>query len=84
MGVHSVEKKQLSAKGMLAKIRSTFERVSEPPRNPSRALTDAIALADMEIGSVFPNVFQRHEQHVFYAQFVFSSAVDFFIFAGLF
>ena len=45
MGVHSVEKKQLSAKGMLAKIRSTFERVSEPPRNP-RGLKPEISLPD--------------------------------------
>jgi hypothetical protein len=45
MGVHSVEKKQLSAKGMLRKIRSIFEQVPEPPRGP-RGLKSKITVAD--------------------------------------
>ena len=41
MGVHSVEKKQLSAKGMLAKVRSIFEKIPEPPRDP-RGVADRL------------------------------------------
>ena len=33
MGVHCVEKKQLSAKGMLAKIRSIFAQIPETQRD---------------------------------------------------
>ena len=45
MGVHSVEKKQLSAKGMLAKIHSIFKKIPEPPRDP-RGLKSKISLSD--------------------------------------
>src|SRR5271169_5986035 len=45
MGVHSVEKKQLSAKGMLAKIHSIFAKTPEPPRDP-RGLKSKIPLSD--------------------------------------
>ena len=45
MGVHSVEKKQLSAKGMLAKVRSIFEKTPEPPRDP-RGVEPKISLTD--------------------------------------
>jgi hypothetical protein len=45
MGIHSVEKKQLSAKGMLAKIRSTFTKIPEPPRD-MRGLKSKIPLSD--------------------------------------
>jgi hypothetical protein len=30
MGLHSIEKKQLSARGILAKIRSVFSKIPEP------------------------------------------------------
>jgi len=45
MGIHSVEKKQLSAKGMLSKVRSKFEQISEPPRDP-RGVAPQISLTD--------------------------------------
>lgn len=45
MGIHSVEKKQLSATGMLAKIRSVFEKIPEPSRD-SRGLKKEISLPD--------------------------------------
>lgn len=45
MGIHSVEKRQLSAKGMLAKIRSLFEQIPDPPRD-SRGIRPKISLAD--------------------------------------
>ena len=45
MGVHSIEKKQLSAKGMLAKIHSIFTKTPEPPRD-SRGLKAKIPLSD--------------------------------------
>lgn len=63
MGVHSVEKKQLSAKGMLAKIRSLFEQIPEPTRDP-RGLKPKISLADSLMsglaifGLKFPSLLQ--------------------------
>jgi hypothetical protein len=45
MGVHSIEKSQLSAKGMLAKVRSVFEQIPEPPRDP-RGVKSEISLPD--------------------------------------
>jgi hypothetical protein len=45
MGVHSVEKKQLSAKGMLQKIHSIFQKIPEPPKD-NRGLKTKIPLAD--------------------------------------
>lgn len=66
MGVHSVEKKQLSAKGMLGKIKSIFDQVSEPPRNP-RGLKPEISLSDCLMsglalfGLKFPSLLQFDE-----------------------
>lgn len=63
MGVHSVEKKQLSAKGMLGKIRSLFQQIPEPPRDP-RGLKPEIALADCLMSALavfglkFPSLLQ--------------------------
>ena len=45
MGVHSVEKNQLSAKGMLVKVRSIFKQIPEPPRDP-RSIKSEIPLTD--------------------------------------
>lgn len=45
MGVHSVEKKQLSVTGMLNKIRSIFDQVPEPSRS-SRGLKTKISISD--------------------------------------
>jgi len=45
MGVHFIEKKQLSAKGMLAKIHSIFAKIPEPSRDP-RGLKSKIPLSD--------------------------------------
>lgn len=66
MGVHSVEKKQLSAKGMLVKIRSIFEKVPEPARDP-RGLKSEISLPDCLMsglavfGLKFPSLLQFDE-----------------------
>ena len=63
MGVHSVEKKQLSAKGMLTKIRSTFAEIPEPPRD-GRGLKSKIPLVDCLMsglalfGLKFPSLLQ--------------------------
>lgn len=45
MGIHAVEKKQLSAKGMLAKTRSVFNQISKPTRD-SRGAKCEISLSD--------------------------------------
>ena len=45
MGIHSVEKKQLSAKGMLSKIRSIFNKIPEPFKD-TRGLKAEISLTD--------------------------------------
>ena len=45
MGIHSVEKKQLSAKGMLDKVRSIFKNIPDPPRDP-RGIAPKIPLSD--------------------------------------
>ena|SRR3990167_3513332 len=45
MGIHAIEKRQLSAKGMLEKIRSAFEKIPEPPRS-TRGLKSNISAAD--------------------------------------
>lgn len=66
MGIHSVEKKQLSAKGMLGKIKSIFDQVPEPPRNP-RGLKPEISLSDCLMsglalfGLKFPSLLQFDE-----------------------
>lgn len=63
MGVHSVEKKQLSAKGMLSQIRSIFEKIPDLPRS-SRGLKSKISLADCLMsglavfGLKFPSLLQ--------------------------
>jgi hypothetical protein len=63
MGVHSVEKSQLSAKGMLAKVRSVFEDVPEPSRD-SRGLKSTISIQDCLMsglamfGLKFPSLLQ--------------------------
>lgn len=45
MGIHSVEKKQLSIKGMLRKVRSSFNQISDPIRD-SRGLKSKISTTD--------------------------------------
>lgn len=45
MGLHGIEKKHLSAKGLLQKVRHAFEKVPEPPRD-ARGLKPGISLAD--------------------------------------
>jgi|ERR1700719_1664921 hypothetical protein len=66
MGIHSVEKKQLSAKGMLAKIRSIFKEIPEPLRDP-RGLKPGISLPDCLMsglalfGLKFPSLLQFDE-----------------------
>ena len=63
MGIHSVEKKQLSAKGMLQKIRSVFDQVPEPPRS-SKGVKAQISLPDCLMsglavfGLKFPSLLQ--------------------------
>lgn len=63
MGIHSVEKKQLSAKGMLAKVRSIFEQIPEPFRDP-RGVGTKIPLPDCLMsglavfGLKFPSLLQ--------------------------
>ncbi|HUD01429.1 MAG TPA: transposase [Rhabdochlamydiaceae bacterium] len=66
MGVHSIEKSQLSAKGMLAKVRSIFEQIPDPPRDP-RGLKADISLPDCLMSAVavfglkFPSLLQFDE-----------------------
>jgi len=63
MGIHSVEKKQLSTRGMLEKIRSTFAKIDEPPRD-SRGMKSKISLTDCLMsglalfGLKFPSLLQ--------------------------
>jgi len=63
MGIHSVEKKQLSAKGMLAKIRSIFDKIPELPKGP-QGLKSKISLADCLMSALavfglkFPSLLQ--------------------------
>jgi hypothetical protein len=45
MGVHSFEKKQLSAKGMLTEVRRVLKKIPEPQRDP-RGLKGSISLPD--------------------------------------
>src|SRR5215203_4257401 len=45
MGIHSVEKSHLSAKGMLAKVHSIFKQIPAPPRDP-RGLQPDIPLVN--------------------------------------
>lgn len=63
MGIHSAEKKQLSAKGMLAKIRSLLSLIPEPQRD-TRGLKAGIPLVDCLMsglavfGLKFPSLLQ--------------------------
>ncbi len=45
MGLHTIEKKHLSAKGLLQRVRHAFEKVPEPPRD-SRGLKPSISIVD--------------------------------------
>lgn len=66
MSVHVVEKKQLSATGMLRKVRSIFEQIPEPPRDP-RGVKTRISLPDCLMsglavfGLKFPSLLQFDE-----------------------
>lgn len=66
MGVHSIEKKQLSAKGMLAKVRSIFNKIPEPQRD-NRGLKSKISISDCLMsglalfGLKFPSLLQFDE-----------------------
>lgn len=67
MGVHSVEKSQLSVKGMLAKVRSIFNQIPEPPRNARGIkseipLTDCLMSALAVFGLKFPSLLQFDQQ----------------------
>ena len=63
MGVHSVEKRQLSARGMLEKVRSIFGAIPEPPKD-NRGLKSKIPLTDCLMsglalfGLKFPSLLQ--------------------------
>jgi hypothetical protein len=63
MGIHSVEKKQLSARGMLVKVRSVFSQIPEPIRD-TRGLKSKIPLVDCLMsglavfGLKFPSLLQ--------------------------
>lgn len=63
MGVHSTEKKQLSARGMLSKVRSAFEKIPEPLRD-TRGLKSNIPQPDCLMaglalfGLKFPSLLQ--------------------------
>ena len=66
MGVHSVEKKQLFATGMLQKVRSVFDQVPEPPRapqgiRPAISLSDCLMSALAVFGLKFPSLLQFDE-----------------------
>jgi len=66
MGVHSVEKKSLSAKGLLSKIRFLFKKIPEPTRD-SRGLKSRISIADCLMSALavfglkFPSLLQFDE-----------------------
>ena len=66
MGVHAIEKSQLSAKGMLAKVRSVFEKIPGPSRD-SRGIKPEISLADCLMSALavfglkFPSLLQFDE-----------------------
>lgn len=70
MGVHSVEKRQLSAKGMLGKVRSCFAQIPEPARDPRGSkpeisLTDCLMSALAVFGLKFSSLlqFDTHSDH---------------------
>src|SRR5262245_59093366 len=51
MGIHLIEKKQLSAKGLLAAVRQSFDQIPLPPRDP-RGLKPEISLSDCLMSAV--------------------------------
>lgn len=63
MGIHTIEKKQLSIRGMLEKVRNTFIQIPEPARD-SRGLKSKIPLVDCLMsglalfGLKFPSLLQ--------------------------
>jgi hypothetical protein len=67
MGLHSVEKKQLSAEGMLTKVRYIFEKIPEVSRS-TRGLKAKISLADCLMSALavfglkFPSLLQFDEE----------------------
>jgi len=67
MGVHSVEKKQLSARGMLAKIRSAFSKIPEPSKD-NRGLKSKIPIVDCLMSGLamfqlkFPSLLQFDQE----------------------
>ena len=66
MGIHSVEKKQLSATGMLQKVRSIFEKIPEPQRSPQGvkariSLPDCLMSGLAVFGLKFPSLLQFDE-----------------------
>lgn len=66
MGIHFVEKKQLSATGMLQKIRSVFAQVPEPPRSAQGvkvqiSLSDCLMSGLAVFGLKFPSLLQFDE-----------------------
>jgi hypothetical protein len=68
MGVHSVEKRQLSAKGMLTKVRSVFEHIPEPSRSPRGikaeiSLSDCLMSALAVFGLKYPSLLQFDEHN---------------------
>src|SRR5690606_20287390 len=63
MGIHSIEKKHLSAKGMLTKVRSVFKKASESSRGlgglkPKIPLEDCLMSALAIFGLKFPSLLQ--------------------------
>jgi hypothetical protein len=66
MGIHSVEKKHLSAKGMLAKVHSIFKQIPEPTKDPRGSkpeipLVDCLMSALALFGLKFPSLLQFDE-----------------------
>ena len=63
MGIHATEKTQLSARGMLEKVRCVFNKILEPPRD-SRGQKTKISLSDCLMsglavfGLKFPSLLQ--------------------------
>lgn len=75
MGVHSVEKRDLSAKGMLAKVYSIFANIKEPVKDPRGKksqilLVDCLMSALAVFGLKFPSLLQfddrREEEAIRY------------------
>lgn len=67
MGVHFIEKNQLSIRGMLAKVRSIFNQIPEPPRS-TRGVKSEIPLSDCLMSALavfglkFPSLLQFDQQ----------------------